>query len=869
MTSQNHRAAWSQTTDFIDLRPEDELGSGGEGTVYRLKDYPDLVAKIYHSDKLMDDTIRKLEVMIEHPLVTEDERTGHLFVSWPKDILREKEDGPVIGFLMPKVETANANTLIDYYNRSQRRANAPKINYANLCSTAKSLAIALNRIHGISYTFIVGDINESNAVITKDGQITLIDADSFQVTDRRHGRTRTLRCSVGKREYTPPELRGRDFKRVNRNQYHDSFALAVIIYQLLMEGAHPFLGIYTGEGEAPQVADSISKGYFLHSTSRNIPLKPARYSVYWESLPQNIRDLFRRCFDDGHTNPEKRPSPKEWEDTLNEAIKSLKTCSVNSNHVYFDEQASGHGQTSRAGCTWCERKANIGIESFPPYSISQPQPSAQPQTQATTAQSQPQMQPSQAQPVVQPLQASRQPSTNPNQGSRILGLPRRLAAILAGVTLLAVIGICTANSGDDGTSSQGKAAAPPAAPAPALAVAPIILPTDTPTNTPTIASTYTPRPPSTPLAAAVVPTNTPVPTSTSTHTAVPTETHTPRPTFTPSPTSTATHTPSPTATHTPVPTDTATPSPSPTPMATATGTSTPTPIPCEHVGPGANLSGCSLLGANLLGVDLSNADLTHTDLRDAYMKDANLTGANLSYAQVGALSGMNGVNLRNVDLSSTDLTGVASFEKADLSNVRFGEGQDLSGIVFIRANLARAVLRGTVLRGANFKDAVLYHTDLSGADLTDATLTDALTSADLTGAVLEDAVLRGVNTRDESDIIYDQTTEFAGADLRGSKWPRRQDDSLANYNFKNASLRDANFKWSDLAGVIFDGADLRSVNFVGADLVGASFCNANLNDTDFRDANLSQARIDLEEAKTNGAKMDDDTVLFGIRSCAD
>ena len=115
--------------------------------------------------------------------------------------------------------------------------------------------------------------------------------------------------------------------------------------------------------------------------------------------------------------------------------------------------------------------------------------------------------------------------------------------------------------------------------------------------------THTPESRDTPLAAAVVPTNTPIPTSTPTHTPAPTETPTPRPTFTPSPTSTATHTPSPTATHTPVPTSTPTPLPThtPTPLPTATHTPLPTPthtpIPCRPEIPGSSLNRCDLKGS--------------------------------------------------------------------------------------------------------------------------------------------------------------------------------------------------------------------------------------------------------------------------------
>ena len=235
---------------------------------------------------------------------------------------------------------------------------------------AKSLATALDGLHGRGY--VVGDINESNAYISDAEQVTLIDSDSFQVTDFQTTPPTIHRCLVGKPEYTPPELQGKSFAETDRNVNHDRFALAVAIYQLLMEGTHPFRGRYTGTGERPQVEACISRGYFLHSRRTNIkvPLEPVPTAVPWESLPSSLRDLFHRCFDEGHLDPQRRPAPREWADVLQKAIDSLETCSVNPNHRCFRERT--RGRVNRT-CTWCDRKARTGIESFP--SVTRPRPS--------------------------------------------------------------------------------------------------------------------------------------------------------------------------------------------------------------------------------------------------------------------------------------------------------------------------------------------------------------------------------------------------------------------------------------------------------------------------------------------------------------
>ena len=394
MVNQSAIPVWSSVTNQITLPQSDVLGVGGEGAVYSVASHPDLVAKIYHSNRRTSTVIDKLEVMINYPPRTEDDQTGHLFVAWPQHLVYDSASD-VIGFLMPKVE--KTHSLFEYYNPTLRRRHAPQIHYANLCTVAKSIAIALDRLHGSGY--VVGDINESNAYITDNEHVTLIDSDSFQITDYQTAPPTIYRSMVGKPEYTPPELQGVSFAQVDRNIHHDRFALAVVIYQLLMEGTHPFRGRFTGAGEPPKVETCISNGFFLHSASRSVPIIPMPAAVEWDSLHEDIRALFRKCFDEGHTDPQARPAPRDWVDALDASMGTMKQCSNNHSHWYFDKQASGN-----TACPWCERINSVGIESFPENPGAQtffPASQSQP-TQPPPPSQLPQQQPPQIFPQQQP-----------------------------------------------------------------------------------------------------------------------------------------------------------------------------------------------------------------------------------------------------------------------------------------------------------------------------------------------------------------------------------------------------------------------------------------------------------------------------------
>ena len=102
----------------------------------------------------------------------------------------------------------------------------------------------------------------------------------------------------------------------------------------------------------------ISRGYFLYSKIRNVPLAPTRTTVPWDALHSNIKELFVRCFDNGHTDPQSRPEPKEWSSALEQTMKDLRQCNVNPNHWYFGNRLNSTGSM---GCTWCIRP----IEAFP------------------------------------------------------------------------------------------------------------------------------------------------------------------------------------------------------------------------------------------------------------------------------------------------------------------------------------------------------------------------------------------------------------------------------------------------------------------------------------------------------------------------
>jgi len=320
------------------------LGRGGEACIYTVPTDAGLVAKVYH--KPTPAQARKLEVMLAHPPENPTASLGHISIAWPIELLHSTDaSAQVIGFLMPRIQ--GMRPIIDFYNPRTRRQHCPLFNYQYLIRTARNLASAFAALHASGYC--VGDVNESNILVSDTALVTIVDTDSFQVQDPNNGMI--YRCHVGKPEFTPPELQNKTFAQCDRNFTHDRFGLAVLIFQLLMEGTHPFSGIYQGAGEPPAYEARIAAGHFTYSRKRRIPYIPTPIAPPWDILPLSLQELFVRCFEESHNDPQLRPSAQTWLTALADAENSLITCTVNPQHRY-----SNHLDK----CPWCERSLRLG-----------------------------------------------------------------------------------------------------------------------------------------------------------------------------------------------------------------------------------------------------------------------------------------------------------------------------------------------------------------------------------------------------------------------------------------------------------------------------------------------------------------------------
>jgi len=302
----------------IDLGPE--VGQGGEAVVHQVENQPDLLAKVYTSTPRAGYD-QKLQWMLTYPPDDPTKEQGHASIAWPLDLLYNDQN-QFVGYLMSYIQ--GAVPLLEVFNPRLRARKLPKFDLRYLYRTARNLAITMGAIHAQGY--VVGDVNESNILVTPSALVTMIDTDSFQVKEEEGARLVVYPCPVGKPEYTSPELQGQSFQQTIQKPEQDRFGLGILIFQLLMEGSHPFRAKWLASGDPPPIEERIKQGCFPHVEKPTCPVEVPRTLLSLDTLNPKLAYLMRACFAEGHKQPSQRPTPEVWSQALGSAERALIPC---------------------------------------------------------------------------------------------------------------------------------------------------------------------------------------------------------------------------------------------------------------------------------------------------------------------------------------------------------------------------------------------------------------------------------------------------------------------------------------------------------------------------------------------------------------
>ena len=325
---------------------EDEaFKKGGEGEIHRVVGRQDLVAKIYRDGLLTPIRQEKLAYMAS--LYTADALRQ---MAWPQEVFRDPY-GNVKGFLMRRFDaTEDMADLLDGTGSSMKSP----IDWRKRVVVALNLSYLVNEIHTMGQA--IGDMNPKNfGVNMNTGFVCAFDTDSFHICNRQ---TNTwYPCIVLDEHYIAPELQERLQQGARVDSFRpqdtftvqtDRFALAVLIFQLLFLGVHPFTAARVQNRGSSVVIHRRESNIYERMCPFFNPVPGVTIPVYAPPLtivPPAMRQMFKKAFLEND-----RPSAREWAEALSQLLMETESCGKG--HFFAKYQGS-------QGCPWCNSPAEL------------------------------------------------------------------------------------------------------------------------------------------------------------------------------------------------------------------------------------------------------------------------------------------------------------------------------------------------------------------------------------------------------------------------------------------------------------------------------------------------------------------------------
>lgn len=339
------------------------LGEGAAGKVYALPAMPGVAAKLYHGGSEARRHEAKIDAMIANPPdlpPAVHERGCYPQIAWPQAKLFDGA-GRFVGFLMPEIDFGRSTSLVNLLQKNSRRIEKLSDYYGYRVLVARNLASVFAELHRAGHHMI--DMKPANLrFYPAVSWMAVVDTDGFSIAGR-NGRIAADQLSD---EYIAPESWKRPIGELGVRQ--DEFALAVIIFQLLNNGVHPFAGGAAGDPTQPSDLQArILERLYPYAMQPRASVTPSAASIH-----RMFRRGTRVMFDCAFLPGDRRPTAEEWRDHLDSLLGHLTACSAKPDeHVHFG-----------AGCGFCAHEARIAAAKAAPRPIRQkprtPQPLPQP-----------------------------------------------------------------------------------------------------------------------------------------------------------------------------------------------------------------------------------------------------------------------------------------------------------------------------------------------------------------------------------------------------------------------------------------------------------------------------------------------------------
>ena len=364
------------------------IKSGGAGCVYLLPGSPAQVAQLYHPHLDRAANRRKLDAMLElTPELPDKLENGRRYVqiAWPQAAVHDRQ-GEFLGFVMPLLDMAHTAELEQVLQERQARAAGLPVGLGAKVTLAANLAGVLAALHQ-QHHYVV-DLKPVNLRFYRDSlTIAMLDCDGFSI----QGKGERYKAEQFTSDYLAPEVQRKGLP-AGSEAAQDRFALAVVIFQLLNFGIHPYSGRPASAQVPTDIPGRIRDGYYAYGARRHKGIAPNVTSGH-ALMPPEVRALFDRAFG---KQGSARPSATDWAQLLRKL--ALRHADPAQNGIVVCRLNAGHQHFAGLGCAACARETAIAAAGAASLA-------AQAQIQAQPPSSPPARRASRVAPVLPPAQA--------------------------------------------------------------------------------------------------------------------------------------------------------------------------------------------------------------------------------------------------------------------------------------------------------------------------------------------------------------------------------------------------------------------------------------------------------------------------------
>lgn len=296
------------------------IGRGGAKLIHELSSHPQLAAAIYLDPATglpSADVPARHEARIAAMLARPPRLAGGLIsgthttpqLAWPTHALHDA--GRFVGYAMPRIPLQATSDLEALLTPRARAATGLPDSQLLRLLAARNLAALLHELHRQQHWVV--DLKPLNVKVYRDaaraGTVALLDADGFSVAGAA-GATRWP-AALYSSEYISPEALRQPLPPARMDEWHDRWALAVIVFRLMNNGLHPYTGIASQapQDSRPQTIDEcVRAGLYPYGVQATRGIRPHPASLH-RHFDAATRGLFDRAFGAAR---ERRPSAAEW-----------------------------------------------------------------------------------------------------------------------------------------------------------------------------------------------------------------------------------------------------------------------------------------------------------------------------------------------------------------------------------------------------------------------------------------------------------------------------------------------------------------------------------------------------------------------------